>query len=474
MDFDVNPSTGNIVQGNRMGTNAAGTAILANGVDGIRLNHGAQANIIGGSAPGAGNLCSGNFAHGIHLDGFRPVFIPYTPVEDNVVHGNLLGTDATGLLPVPNQLAGVTVFGAIDNLIGGTGPGQGNIIAFNTGGSVPDGQGGTIPVPGAGVTLSTLPEIPEAQIADDPTTGNRISGNSIHSNTGVIAGDGLGIDLNENPNAVDAQDGVSQNDADDADEGANNLQNFPVLTSVTTSAGTTTVEGTLNSLANTTFTVEFFSNTEADPTGFGEGRTFIGSAPVLTDAEGNASFTATFASIGCLSVSSTATDPAGNTSEFSNTIDQAPVVSCDVASESLWPANHDLINVGLSAVVTDNCPGTVTVVQVFSDEDDEEETGSGNHSPDAKDIGLGTLRLRAERNGSGNGRVYLILVSSTDSFGNTTTCCQTVTVSKSQSVDDKDAVETQAAAAEAHCAEFGTAPPGYFVVGDGAVIGPKQ
>ena len=472
--FAVNPATGNIVQGNFLGTNAAGTAAIQNGVDGVRLNHGAQGNLIGGTAPGARNICSGNFAHGVHLDGIRGSDTPSTPVQNNVVQGNLMGTDVTGTLPIPNQLAGATVFLAQHNLIGGTGAGQGNIIAFNTGGSVPDGQGGSIVVPGAGVTVSTLPETPGGEIGVDPTVGNRISGNSIHSNTGVISGDGLGIDLNQSPTEVDAQDGVTPNDAGDGDTGANQLQNFPVLTSASTSGAMTTIEGTLNSTPNTTFAIEFFSNSDCDPTGFGEGETYIGSATVATNGAGDANFSATFSAVGCRSITATATDPDGNTSEFSNCINEAPSVSCGVATNTLWPPNHDLVNIGLAVSLSDNCPNPVASVQVFSDEDDEEATGDGNHSPDAKNIAAGTLRLRAERKGDGDGRVYLIIVSGTDSSGNTTKCCSTVTVSHSQSKADKASVAAQAATAAAYCAQFGTPPPGYFVVGDGAVIGPKQ
>lgn len=111
---------------------------------------------------------------------------------------------------------------------------------------------------------------------------------------------------------------------------------------------------------------------------------------------------------------------------------------------------------------------------MFSDEDDEAPTGDGNFSPDAKNIAPGTLRLRSERNGGGDGRVYLIITTVTDSSGNVVHCCQTVTVPKSQSNASRQSVAAQAAAASAFCEQNGTAPPGYFVVGDGPIVGPKQ
>jgi photosystem II stability/assembly factor-like uncharacterized protein len=153
---------------------------------------------------------------------------------------------------------------------------------------------------------------------------------------------------------------------------------------------------------------------------------------------------------------------------------ERPVVTCNVSTTTLWPANHELINVGLSASATDNCPGTVISVAVFGDEDDEEQTGDGNYSPDAKDIGLGTLRLRAERKGNGDGRVYLIIVTATDASGHVSRCCRTVTVTRDQSKAFVASVAAQAAAARAYCEQHGTAPPGYFVIGDGATIGSLQ
>ncbi len=113
--------------------------------------------------------------------------------------------------------------------------------------------------------------------------------------------------------------GVTPNDPCDGDSGANSFQNFPVLTSAGTSGGNTTIQGTLNSVPNKAFTIQFFSNSDCDPSGFGEGKTFIGSATVTTGETCNASFDVTLAtptSVGQV-VTATATDPAGNTSEFS-------------------------------------------------------------------------------------------------------------------------------------------------------------
>lgn len=158
-----------------------------------------------------------------------------------------------------------------------------------------------------------------------------------------------------------------------------------------------------------------------------------------------------------------------------------PAVSCNVATTSLWPPNHQLENVGLTATVSDDCDSQVVIgggpgvngVAVYSDEQDLDQ-GSGNFSPDAKNIGLGTLRLRSERGGPFNGRVYLIVVQATDASGKTGFCAKTVTVPHDQSKASKQSVEAQAAAARSYFLTNHTPPPGFVQVGIGPVVGPKQ
>jgi hypothetical protein len=172
-------------------------------------------------------------------------------------------------------------------------------------------------------------------------------------------------------------------------------------------------------------------------------------------------------------------DAAGNTSGcgFSVAVidTEPPRVFCSVATPRLWPPNHDLVDVGLTATATDNCAGPLPIaVHVFGNEDDLMPTGDGNFSPDAKDIAPGTLRLRRERGGDGDGRVYLEVGSTADTSGNAAFACCTVVVPHSQSRAGILSVTARAAEAQAFCSAGGTAPPDYFVVGDGPVIGPKQ
>lgn len=182
---------------------------------------------------------------------------------------------------------------------------------------------------------------------------------------------------------------------------------------------------------------------------------------------------------GATSVLLTVTDPRGATTQCAATVTvvdtTAPMVSSSVSLTQLSPPDHTLVNVGLSASATDNCDSNLTlVVRVYGDENDEEPTGDGNFSPDAKNIGLSTLRLRSERNGSRDGRVYLIVVTATDSSGNIGWSSNTVTVSLGDSAALQLSVANQAAAAKAYFDQFGAPPPGYFIIGDGPVIGSKQ
>lgn len=256
------------VQGNYIGTDVTGTKALGGSIAGINVS--TSNNIIGGTTGPARNIISGN-VNGIFFGSF------FSGVVGNVIQGNFIGLNATGTGAIPNTQVGIAIGAASNNTIGGTQAGAGNRIAFN----------------GApGVTITT-------------GTGNAIRGNAIFSNNG------LGIDLGSN--------GVSANDSNDGDTGANQLQNFPVITTTMTTASTTTIQGSLKSIPNTTFNIDFYSNSAVDPSGNGEGAQFFHTASVNTDGNGNANInvTAPTALPSGRVITATATDPNGNTSEFS-------------------------------------------------------------------------------------------------------------------------------------------------------------
>lgn len=266
------------IQGNFIGCDAKGTSALSNGDAAGVLIYGEGTALIGGAEPGAGNVISGNTNAGITIDAS---FVGAGAIPAVVV-GNRIGTTARGTKRLGNgrgiEIRTPARVGLLDN--GTTRLRLPNTIAFNR---------------GRGIVLTSA-------------SGVTITRNRIFSNRG------LGIDLGEN--------GVTLNDQGDGDNGPNGLQNFPLLSSAAVDRGRITITGAYNSHPNTTYRLEFFGSGTADKSGHGEGRWFLGAARVTTGAAGNATinFERRFTAIGSNWVSATATDPNGNTSEFSQAV----------------------------------------------------------------------------------------------------------------------------------------------------------
>ncbi|HEY0458268.1 MAG TPA: FG-GAP-like repeat-containing protein [Pyrinomonadaceae bacterium] len=276
-------SVGNSVQGNLIGTNAAGTQALVSTGIGIYLTSATRNNIIGGSTASARNLIAGN---NFGSSGGGSGIALNVNASGNVIKGNFIGTDITGTQALPNQVEGIVLSdGAHDNIIGGTAAGEGNVVAFN----------GTRGISGSNSTTQ------------QQTNRNAIRGNSIFSNGS------LGIELFPG-------NGVTPNDSCDADAGANNLQNFPVLTSALQIGSSVTVRGSLNSTSSSNFAIDFFASPSADASGFGEGKIYIGTINVTTDGACNTAFTTTLTLHTGRFITATATDGGGNTSEFSQAL----------------------------------------------------------------------------------------------------------------------------------------------------------
>jgi trimeric autotransporter adhesin len=265
---------GSTIVGNFLGTDVSGTQAKGNSRIGIWGAIAIKSNnvIVGGTTAADRNLISGNLGSGIEI---------YNAATGAVIQGNYIGTTVTGATALGNATAGVDIHSnSANNAVGGIAAGQGNTIAFNG---------------GDGVSIVTN------------VSGNVVRGNSIYSNSG------LAIDLNN--------DGVTANDLGDGDAGPNALKNFPVVTVVTTSGSTVTVSGSLNTTANATHTIDFYSSPSADSTGYGEGAIYLGSTVVTTDAAGNASFAnisfAQAVPAGYVVSAVTVDLASGNTSEFS-------------------------------------------------------------------------------------------------------------------------------------------------------------
>ena len=263
--------TDNVVQGNYIGTDLTGTLPLGNGIQAININ------TIGNDV--LDNVISGNLGDGVVVGSGNPA-------DGALVQGNKIGTDVTGTLPVPNLGWGVRVQGG-NVQIGGTAPGDANTIAYN------------------GTTT-------QGGVFIEGGSGNAIRHNLIHDNVG------LGIDL--------FPIGVNPNDELDGDTGQNDLQNFPVISSVTNTLaespeGGTRVQGFLHSKPSTTYALDVFANDACVrfPKDFLEGKRYLGSGQVTTDGfgEGVIDVSVPLTTQPGERVSLTATDPAGSTSEFS-------------------------------------------------------------------------------------------------------------------------------------------------------------
>ena len=338
------PSTGNLIQGNFVSIAADGKSSVGNrtaaapapgtaegnNLFGIEIS-GGNLNTVGGSVAGARNVVGFNGA-GIEVDNGG---------QQNIIQGNYSGVGADGVTPVGNLLHGIVLRstgnltaplgpsqpnepGVSYNLVGGTAAGDGNLVEFN-------GTGG-IAVFGNPVSASGQPNV-----------GNAIEGNSVYLNGRSNPSTLLGIDLT-NSFVFAKDDGLTPNDSKGhgAPNDPNNFQNFPVLTSaVEDGTGKTDVTGTLTQSIspNTTFRIEFFASAP-DPLGAApEGQQFLGFVNATTNASGVAKFSAALnmpVANGMI-ITATATDPIGNTSEFSAGITLPTVSSVSSGSVGLAP-----------------------------------------------------------------------------------------------------------------------------------------
>jgi hypothetical protein len=261
--ISVNPSSQPsqatyLIANNLIGTNAAGTAALGNGIDGLLVSAD-NASILD-------NVISGNGGVGLRLG----------QGKSDVVQGNLIGTDKTGQVALGNTAGGIVLSNSTGALIGGTAPGQGNVIANNGGSGI---------------------EVDEGQ-------QNRITHNSIYGNTGV--GISLGPFVSQ---AVPA----------------------PVLAFTPGAGSTGTLSGTLKALPGVAYTIEIYSNPSALAAGQEQGKAFVQDVTVNTDGSGKGTFSVT-EPIGFYSA--TAIDPSGNTSPFSNAVGSQALAATQTAVSS--------------------------------------------------------------------------------------------------------------------------------------------
>ncbi len=365
------------IRGNKIGTNAAGTAALGNSSDGIFLyenDTATNSNIIIGSdmEPLDGNTISGNGSDGIEIS---------EKVRQVKVFGNRIGTNEAATAKIPNVLVGVRVLSSqneigsagndiASNIISGNSSGiflvtstaAGNKIFKNFIGTNPAGSNLGNTSSGIYINQSALGN----QIGNGLATGSNTIAynggigvnvadgtiNSIRANS-IFANIDLGIDLNS--------DGITPNDPGDSDSGPNSLQNFPKIQLATPSR----ITGYLDSAPDTSYSVDFYSSEFCDSSGYGEGRYYLGTQTVLTDS---------FTGIGAISfptslmvgqaVTATATrvvSTAGDTSEFS----QCVLVTGEPGNLSLSASTYSVNeSSGFRTIVVSRNGGSTGAIQV--------------------------------------------------------------------------------------------------------------
>ncbi len=360
--IQIASSSRHTVVGNFIGTNESGSSATGNTL-GISLTGGTSNVTIGGTAAGLGNLISGNLDTGLKLTSLT-VAGGYDWNFEHQILRNFIGTTATGTSDLGNGGMGISVEDHLSRAmtIGGTASGAGNTIAFNA---------------AAGVGIERHPEQGGPDIS--------IRGNAIFENGG------LGIDL--------GQDGVTPNDANDSDIGANNLQNFPQITGLTT-----IVFGDLNLrykvdtapvAATYPLALDFYL-ADSDSQ---EGQTYLGTLP-YTAGQAQTSvpnlLNLTVTVLDGDGIVMTATDSDGNTSEFSPFI---MVGTEDADGDNIHDSN-------------DNCPFIANTTQEDADSD-----GAGDVCDNCVSV-YNPRQQDADGNGIGDLCDTLMLVSASCSLPN--------------------------------------------------------
>jgi|GEM_PF-2345907 len=343
------------IQGNFIGTNADGSATFASQSGACIRQEDEGLNLtIGGVSgeqqddPPARNLLStggGGVILRVHLEVEGEISPSGSaPVPEVVIAGNYIGTDAAGTRVLGDDGAS-GIYGAdhtaiVNNLIGGQGTSEGVLVngqTFLANNAIGTQRDGVSPMPNghisSGADIRGQNNIVAhnviafgycAALKVDPLAIATITQNAMFSNN-------FGIDYGGNACGVPQpnQPGGSRN--------------HPQI-SATIAGAIATVSGTINSTAATPITIEFFSNETCNATGYGEGKTYIGSTQVTTDAGGNASFDSLLVDFpeGETTITATATNDAGETSEFSQCASPAvaPASTTTTLVSSLNPSTH--------------------------------------------------------------------------------------------------------------------------------------
>ncbi len=330
------------VNSDNIGVAVLDNVVFANG-EGISV-YGTDSVQIG--APNNGNTVYDNSRININAMSVSPFGL--TSATSLKIQANTVGLDEAGIVQT-SQAFGILVNGDTDPLlIGGTSPGEGNIIAGNS---------------SAGIAVSTF-SLPAASVTLSPSKAT-ILGNSIYSNSQyMFPSSGLGIDLFTQIDASDPPDGIpdtftdigpTPNDSTDSDTGPNNYINFPELNSVVQDGTNATINFNLDAADSPTnqYRVEFFSNDAVDPSGYGEGQTYLGFANVsngnsqqaVLSLPNNINLTGKSISATTTAIDTSTASDFGATSEFSAII---AATTSDLSVDPITGSNTGLASTGSS------------------------------------------------------------------------------------------------------------------------------
>ncbi len=304
----------------------------------------AHNNRIGGPTAAERNVISGFGRYG--EEGFPTGSqVSIVDTDGTIVEGNYIGTTADGMARYPQQIGpggvevrdarGTTIRG---NLIAGLRTvginhyaGQIFGVAVSVGAINADIhdtviEGNTIGLAADGVTqivthqgVVVAPYLLSRHAFDTLVATNHIA--KVEKDGVFVGSTESGVTITRNSIHDNGELGI------DLSTGGNHQQSFPTLQSAATTGSSVTVQGTLDSAATEQFTIEFFASPSCDPSGFGEGATFLGSTLVTTDGGGHATFSQTFAAPVAVGTTVTATATrlsTGDSSQFSACITVTP------------------------------------------------------------------------------------------------------------------------------------------------------
>ncbi len=407
------------IDGNYIGTDSTGNTALTNGAN-------VSANIKDAISIDSGASVSSLTITDNVIGGYSAALIEFwgASADTVVIQGNSLGVGADGSSNIASSSIEAALYlgGGTMNwsnfTIGGTGAGEGNIIA--------NGGADGIEISTSGTGISIVGNSVYSNTGDGiellSGTGISIRQNSIYSNTG------LGIDL--------GTDGTTANDDGDADSGVNDLQNFPVLNTLEVSSTSLTYDLNLNAASNSNgYRIEFFISDAGSASGYGEGQTYVGYLDVAgTYGDQNYSGTLTMTqsvsggAILTATVTAKTASGYGSTSEFAANVEATeaadPLVVTSTADTNtigtlryaMNYANANSASDSISFNISGTGPFTITIASDLPTITDADVSIDGTTQSGAScgDLWSGTSHtLMIELDGPGSGYGITTTASST-------------------------------------------------------------